>query len=71
MAVAYFRQVRGFTNELLVASVTDDAVTPVVLETEVPAYQPAITHVMGRFWFVSYAIGESPDFRLVGRFVEL
>jgi len=71
VAVAYFRQVRGFTNELLVASVTDDAVTPVVLETEVPAYQPAITHVMGRFWFVSYAIGESPDFRLVGRFVEL
>lgn len=71
VAVAYFRQVRGFTNEVLVASVTDPSIEPVQVANEAPAYQPAVTHVMGRYWFVSYAIGTSPDFRLVGRFVQL
>lgn len=71
VAVAYFRQIRGFTNELLVASVTDASVEPILVETDVPSYQPALTHVLGDFWFVSYAIGESPDFRLVGNFVRI
>jgi len=70
-AVAYFRQIRGFTNELLLASVTDETIAPVLVEAQVPAYQPAVTHVLGDFWFVAYSIGDSPDFRLVGRFVRL
>ncbi|MCA9605501.1 MAG: hypothetical protein KC619_07890 [Myxococcales bacterium] len=71
VAVAWFRQIRGFSNELLVASVTDPASTPATVDSPVPSYAPAITHVMNDWWFVSYAIGDSPDFRLVGRFVQL
>ncbi|MBX3272773.1 MAG: hypothetical protein KF729_21100 [Sandaracinaceae bacterium] len=71
VAVAYFRQVRGFSNDLFVASVTDPDLAPVLVDTPVPAYAPAITHVLGDYWFVSYAIGDSPSFRLVGRFVRL
>ncbi len=71
VAVAWFRQIRGFSNELFVASVTDASAASVSVDSPVPSYAPAITHVMGRWWFLSYAIGDSPDFRLVGRFVEL
>ena len=70
-AVAFFRQVRGFTNELLLASISDPSIEPVLVESAAPSYQPALTWVMGDYWFVSYAIGDSPDFRLVGSFVRL
>jgi hypothetical protein len=79
MALAFFRQIRGFDNELHVARFTPGApgAPPTVGETVradrigAPSYQPALTHVRGDFWFVAFAEGESPDFRLVGRFVEL
>ncbi|MFK7990181.1 MAG: hypothetical protein AB8I08_29445 [Sandaracinaceae bacterium] len=75
-AVAFFRQVRGFNGELQVARVTPGnppTLGPVLRadEANAPGYQPAITHVAGDWWFVVYAEGTSPDFNLVGRFMEL
>ncbi|MCB9595216.1 MAG: hypothetical protein H6719_21035 [Sandaracinaceae bacterium] len=71
VAVAFYRQIRGFSNDLYVASISDPSLAPVLVDSPVPSYQPALTHVMNDYWFLSYAIGDSPDFRLVGRFVQL
>lgn len=77
LALAFFRQIRGFTMELLAVSVTPGspptAAEPVLVQGSpgVPAYQPALTHVSGDWWFLAHAEGDSPDFRLIGRFVEL
>ena len=76
LAIAWYRQTSGFSNELLVARLTPGAPpslgTAVMVEAmEVPAYAPTITHVRDDYWFLSYSVGGSPDFRLIGRFVEL
>lgn len=78
MAIAWFRQIRGFTNELLVAPFTPAAAGAPSVGAEVrvdrsgaPSYEPTLTHVMDDYWFLAFAEGDSPDFRLVGRFVRL
>jgi hypothetical protein len=81
LSLAWFRQIRGFTNELLAARFApgaDPSMPPTVSASVlvegspgVPSYQPAIAHLQGDFHFVAFAIGASPYFRLVGRFVGL
>lgn len=75
LGLAYFRQVRGFTMELLVAPVTagdpPEAGEEQLVHDAAPAYQPALTHVEGDYWFASWAEGASPAFRLRGAFLRL
>lgn len=78
MAVAWFRQIRGFENELWVARFTPTPDGPPVLgepvrvdRIGVPAYEPALAHAGGDFWFVAFAEGDNPNFRVIGRFVAL
>ena len=40
-------------------------------QVRAPAYQPALTHVEGDYWFASWAEGASPAFRLRGAFLRL
>jgi hypothetical protein len=77
LAIAWYRNIRGITNELFVAPFT--AGNPPVVGDEVlvygspgaAPYQPALTYVDAGYWFVAWSEGESPDLRLIGRFVAL
>jgi hypothetical protein len=75
LAVAWYRNISGIRNELWAAPIdASGALGDEVMIYGDPGaapYQPAITHVMGSFWFVAWSQGTSPDLRLRGRFVEL
>jgi hypothetical protein len=76
-AVAYYRNISGFRNRLIVQSFTvseDTEVFALGTEVEIPMveaapYPPAITHIQDDIYFVAWSQGTSPDFRLYGRFV--
>ena len=76
-AVAWFRNVSGFSNNLRVQSFTFDGSTfqlgtATTASTEtVPPYAPAITHITGDIYFVAWSQGANPDYRVVGTFIEL
>ena len=75
-AVAWFRTVRGIRSEVLVqgfgidgASIVAD--TELLMDTEDAGspYHSGFTHIYDDVYFVSWASGTSPDFRIFGRFV--
>ena len=74
--LAWYQNVRGLANDLVVASI-DDATSPptlgdpVVVSPDRPAapYGVAVTRVAPSVWFFAWSTGTSPDFRVVGRFV--
>lgn len=76
-AVAWYRHVTGFYSELWVQRFDYDGAafalgTPALVTGEwVPPYAPAITHVKDNIYFVAWSQGTSPDFRLMGIFLEL
>ncbi|MBW2461343.1 MAG: hypothetical protein JRH11_06825 [Deltaproteobacteria bacterium] len=76
LAAVWFRNVSGFTNEIYAARFSAGNPPTVAAPMRVdpgtaPAYQPALTHVEGDYWFMAFAEGESPNFRLTGRFMTL
>jgi hypothetical protein len=74
-AVAYYRNVSGLSNRLIVQRFTYDGtdftIGPEleVVSMRAAPYPPAITHVLGDLYFVAWSEGTSPAFRLRGRFV--
>ena len=77
-AVAWLRVDAGIRNDLHVARYGDDgtdllAGTAVQVETDGPVgpYGPDLVHLTGDVWFAVWAEGESPEFRLFGRYLEL
>jgi hypothetical protein len=72
VAVATYRNVGGLSNELWVASVAADgsATAAVTVPDAIAApYASTITHVGGGVVFVACAQGDSPNFRVRGRFM--
>ena len=79
-AVLYYRQRQGFAADIVVQRVDLEngqlAVDPEIFVTvpgTTPAgpYGPAIAHVHDGVFFVAFAEGNSPDFYLKGRFINL
>ncbi len=76
-AVAYFRNVSGIRNQVVVQPFGFDGTSftlgvEQVLDTDtaIGAYPPALTHVEGDVYFVAWSEGASPDLYLKGRFVQ-
>ncbi len=77
-AVAWFRQLSGIRQEIFVHSFAYDgesfeAGEEFQVPTEQPAalYAPAFVHLGEGIYFLSWAEGISPDFRLKGRLISL
>lgn len=75
-AVAWYRVVRGFRNEVHFARLTfgDDAPQsageePISTVGLAAPYQPALTHVGQGVYLLVWSEGENPDFRMKGRFL--
>lgn len=75
-AVVWYRNVSGLRNELWIQRFTFDGAsfslsTPDLATGEwVPPYPPAITHIRDDIYFVAWSQGTSPDFRIMGAFLE-
>jgi len=76
-ALAWYRNMGGFANALLVARVHDDEAAlvvdpPIVVPDAIAApYATTVTHVTDELVFVAWTQGTSPAFRIYGRFVDL
>ncbi len=76
-AVAYYRNVSGIRNQVVVQPFTFDGASftlgsEQLLDTESAApYGAAITHVRDNIYFVAWSAGASPELYLEGRFVSL
>ena len=76
-AVAYYRNVSGIRNQVVVQPFTYDGASftlgnEELLDTESAApYGAAITHVRDNIYFVAWSAGASPDLFIEGRFVSL
>jgi hypothetical protein len=76
-AVAYYRNLSGAQNEVIVQSfLFDGSAFSAGPEVNIPlgspalgVYAPAIVHVEGDVYFVAWSEGASPDLSLYGRFV--
>ncbi|MEM6989908.1 MAG: hypothetical protein AAF721_05410 [Myxococcota bacterium] len=74
-ALSWYRNLGGLSNEVLVARVDVEAGALVVGEPEVvpdavaAPYATTMTHVGGGVVFVAWAQGDSPNFRVYGRFM--
>jgi len=77
-AVTWLRVDQGIRNDLFVTRYAEggdslDAGAPAQVETDGPVgpYAPDLVHLTGDVWFAVWAEGESPAFRLVGRYLDL
>lgn len=77
-AATWLRVDTGIRNELFVARFTDDGADlgaggALQVETDGPVgpYAPDLVHLTGDVWFAVWSEGESPDFRLFGRYLDL
>lgn len=76
-ALLWYRSLGGLDNELLTARVSDDGDTlsvsapAVVPDAVAPPYTTTLTHVTDDIVFVAWAQGQSPNFRIYGRFVRV
>jgi hypothetical protein len=77
-AVTWLQVDSGIRNDLWMAPFHDhgdglDAGGPRQVETDgaVGPYAPDLVHLTGDVWFAVWAEGDSPDFRLFGRFLDL
>ena len=75
-AVAYYRNISGIRNELIVQGFSYDgaefALDPEVTGApEAVLYAPAIASVGDRVYFIAWSEGTSPDFYIKGRFIRL
>ncbi|MBL4684602.1 MAG: hypothetical protein JKY37_08450 [Nannocystaceae bacterium] len=76
-ALLWYRHLGGLSNELLTARVSDDGEAlsvsaPVVVPDAVaPPYATTLTHVADDIIFIAWAQGQSPNFRIYGRFVRV
>jgi hypothetical protein len=74
--LAWYQNVRGLANDLVVASI-DGATSPPTVGEPVPVsadhpaapYDVAATRVSRAVWFFAWSSGTSPDLRVYGRFV--
>jgi hypothetical protein len=75
--VVYYRNVSGLNNRVIAQAFSFDGesfdVGEEIVVSEGPAapYPPALTHIGATIYFMAWSQGESPDFRLKGRFVEI
>lgn len=78
-ALTWYRSIRGVQNDIYVRAFdtsVDGSLSgtpPMRLPLASPAapYGPAITHVLDDWFFVAWQEGANPDFRIMGRFLEL
>lgn len=76
-AVLWYRNLGGFANELWTARIDDDGESLTIGEASVvpdavaAPYATTMTHVGGGVVFVVWAQGDSPSFRVYGRFIAI
>ncbi len=76
-AVAWFRNLSGFQNELRVQGFTYNGTAFTLGEAQnvtaesVPPYAPTITHIKDDIYFVAWSQGDNPDYRAMGMFLQI
>jgi hypothetical protein len=74
--VVFYRNVSGLDNRVIAQPFSYDGSTfelgteVVVSEGPAAPYQPAVTHIGEDVYFAAWSEGQSPDFRLKGRFFQ-